>query len=145
MQKYGPIIVIEDDVDDQLLLSETFQSLSYPNQVLFFSDGNDAIDYLEKTESSPFLILSDINMPAIDGFELRKKIRTHEALKVRCVPYLFFTTGAQANAVRDAYSMSAQGFFIKPNTIQDLQNTIRKIVEYWQMCFSPGQAIELQS
>jgi CheY-like chemotaxis protein len=145
MQNQGPIIVIEDDVDDQLLLSETFQSLNYPNKVIFFSDGHDAIDYLEKTDSNPFLILSDINMPAINGFELRKKIRTHEALKVRCVPYLFFTTGAQAAAVRDAYSMSAQGFFIKPNTIQDLQNIIRKIVEYWQVCFSPAQHIEVRS
>jgi CheY-like chemotaxis protein len=144
-QKYGPIIVIEDDADDQLLLSETFQSLNYPNQVLFFSDGHDAIEYMEKTDSNPFLILSDINMPTIDGFELRDRIRNNEALKVRCIPYLFFTTGAQANAVRTAYSMSAQGFFLKPNSIMHLKNTIRKIVEYWQECSSPNHYLEVQN
>jgi CheY-like chemotaxis protein len=139
MQKTGPIIVIEDDIDDQLLLSETFQALNYPNQVIFFSDGNEAINYLEKNDVNPFLILSDINMPAINGFELKQKIRANEVLNVKGIPYLFFTTGAQSKAVRDAYCMSAQGFFIKPNSIGDLRNTIRKIVEYWQECFSPNQ------
>lgn len=139
MHKSGPIIVIEDDIDDQLLLSETFQVLNYPNQVIFFSDGHEAINYLEKNDVNPFLILSDINMPAINGFELKQKITDNEALNIKGIPYLFLTTGAQSTAVREAYSMSAQGFFIKPNTIADLRNTIRKIVEYWQECFSPNQ------
>jgi CheY-like chemotaxis protein len=142
MHKSGPIIVIEDDIDDQLLLSETFQVLNYPNQVIFFSDGNEAINYLEKKDVNPFLILSDINMPSINGFELKQKIIKNETLNVKGIPYLFFTTGAQRTAVREAYSMSAQGFFIKPNTIEDLRNTIRKIVEYWQECLSPCQLAE---
>jgi CheY-like chemotaxis protein len=137
--KDGPIIVIEDDSDDQELLDETFKFLNYPNKVIFFSDGYEALAFIEKTDVQPFLILSDINMPKIDGFELRKKIHNNEQLQIRCIPYLFFTTGAQRKAVYDAYSMSAQGFFIKPNSIEDLRNTIRKIVEYWQECFSPSQ------
>ena len=142
MQKSGPIIVIEDDADDQQLLDETFKVLNFPNKVIFFADGYEALAFIEKTDVKPFLILSDINMPKIDGFELRKKIHNNEELKIRCIPYLFFTTGAQRQAVYDAYSMSAQGFFIKPNSMEHLQNTIRKIVEYWQECFSPSQYIE---
>lgn len=142
MQKSGPIIVIEDDADDQQLLDETFKFLNYPNEVIFFADGYEALAYIEKTDVSPFLILSDINMPKIDGFELRKKVYNNELLKLKCIPYLFFTTGAQRQAVYDAYSMSAQGFFIKPSSIEQLQNTIRKIVEYWQECFSPSQYVE---
>jgi CheY-like chemotaxis protein len=142
MQKTGPIIVIEDDLDDQLLLEETFQNLNYPNKVIFFVDGYDALAYIEKTDVKPFLILSDINMPKIGGFELRQKVQNNEALKVRCIPYLFFTTGSNRKAVYEAYAMSAQGFFIKPNSMRELQDTIRKIVEYWQECFSPSQYIE---
>jgi CheY-like chemotaxis protein len=81
-------------------------------------------------------------MPKIDGFELRKKIHNNEELKIRCIPYLFFTTGAQRKAVYDAYSMSAQGFFTKPQSMKELQNVIRKIVEYWQECYAPSQFIE---
>jgi CheY-like chemotaxis protein len=142
MRKLGPIIVIEDDLDDQMLLEETFQKLNYPNKVIFFADGYDALAYIEKTDVKPFLILSDINMPKIGGFELRQKVQNNEALKVRCIPYLFFTTGSNRQAVYEAYAMSAQGFFIKPSSIGELESIIRKIVEYWQECFSPSQFVE---
>jgi len=139
MQKQGPIIVIEDDRDDQEILDEIFKKLNYPNKVIFFSDGYAALDYITQTNVQPFLILSDINMPKLDGFELRKKIHNNEELRVRCIPYLFFTSGADRKAVTDAYSMSAQGFFIKPGRMIDLENTIRKIIDYWLECYAPNQ------
>lgn len=142
MPKSGPIIVIEDDMDDQQLLDETFKFLNYPNEVIFFTDGFEALAYIEKTDVQPFLILSDINMPKINGIELRKMVYNNEALKVRCIPYLFFTSGVSKKGVDDAYSMSAQGFFIKPNTVESLQGTIRKIIEYWKECYAPSQFID---
>lgn len=139
MRKEGPIIVIEDDSDDQVILGEIFKELNYPNEVLFFDDGYKALDHIVKTDVQPFLILSDINMPTIDGFELRRKVHNNEQLRIKCIPYLFFTTGANKKAVNDAYSMSTQGFFVKPTTSDGLKNTIRKIVEYWQECYAPSQ------
>ncbi len=139
MNKNGPIIVIEDDADDQALLAEIFLKLGYRNKVSYFSDGNEALGYINDTEEQPFLILSDINMPKINGFELRNKIFTDEKLHTKCIPYLFFTTSATKKAVIDAYAMSVQGFFIKPPTMQGLENTIRTIVEYWKQCIAPGE------
>jgi len=139
MQKQGPIIVIEDDNDDQEILADIFKKLNYPNEVIFFADGYEALDYITQTNVQPFLILSDINMPKLDGFELRRKIHNNEELRIRCIPYLFFTSGADRKAVTDAYSMSAQGFFIKPSRMTDLENTIRKIIEYWLECYAPNQ------
>jgi CheY-like chemotaxis protein len=141
MQKAGPIIVIEDDTDDQDILDEIFKKLNYPNEVKFFLDGYKALEYITKTDVQPFLILSDINMPKIDGFELRRKVHNNEQLRVKCIPYLFFTSGADRKSVFDAYSMSAQGFFIKPNKIEHLESTIRKIIEYWLECYAPSQYI----
>lgn len=139
MKKSGPIIVIEDDLEDQQLLDEIFKNLNFPNKVIFFSDGNDALNYLSATEEQPFLILSDINMPKMDGFEVRNRICTNEKLSLKCIPYLFFTTGVDKKAVHDAYAMSVQGFFIKPGTMAELQNTVKKIIEYWQECYAPSQ------
>src|SRR5690606_30098286 len=108
-KKSGPIIVIEDDIEDQQLLDEIFKNLNFPNRIIFFSDGKDALDYLNATEEQPFLILSDINMPKMDGFAVRNQIYMNEKLK--CIPYLFFTTGVDKKTVYDAYAMSVQGFF----------------------------------
>jgi CheY-like chemotaxis protein len=138
MNKTGPIIVIEDDIDDKELLEEIFVKLGYINKIIFFADGNEALEFLNKTEEPPFLILSDINMPKINGFELRNKIFTNEQLHIKCIPYLFFTTGATKQSVIDAYAMTVQGFFVKPNSQQDLEHTIKTIVEYWQICIAPS-------
>ncbi len=139
MTKSGPIIVIEDDLDDQDILTEIFNKLNYKNEIIFFTDGNAALEYLDREETSPFLILSDINMPKINGFELRNKIHVNEKLQLKCIPYLFFTTGANKKTVIDAYALSVQGFFKKPHSIAALKETIRKIVEYWQECIAPSE------
>ena len=139
MNKLGPIVVIEDDIDDQEMLQSIFKDLDYKNKIIFFTDGNLALDYLNSSDVQPFLILSDVNMPKIDGFALRNKIFMNEQLQTKCIPYLFFTTSASKKAVMDAYSLSVQGFFLKPNSVAALQNTIRKIVEYWQECIAPNE------
>ena len=138
MNKTGPIIVIEDDMDDQDILTGIFHKLGYANEIVFFGDGNKALEYLNRTDINPFLILSDINMPKIDGYELRNKIFTNEQLKTKCIPYLFFTTGGTRNSVIQAYALSVQGFFVKPSSVQAWERTIKRIVEYWQECTAPS-------
>lgn len=139
MSKSGPIIVIDDDLEDHLILDEIFRNLNYPNKVIFFSDGKAAVDYLDTTEDPPFIIISDINMPGMNGFEVRNKICENERLNSKCIPYLFFTTSVDKKAVRDAYRMSVQGYFLKPTTMTDLQNTLKKIIDYWQESYAPSQ------
>jgi CheY-like chemotaxis protein len=137
MNKKGPIVVIEDDVDDQEILMEIFNRLAYQNEILFFADGNKAFEFINDPTSKPFIILSDVNMPKMDGFELRTKMFTNHHLQHRHVPYLFFTTGTHKKAVVDAYALSVQGFFIKPSNIAALESTLKKIIDYWQECISP--------
>ena len=138
MNKSGPIIIIEDDTDDQYILSEIFKELNYNNELIFFADSVKALAYLTDTDIEPFLVLSDINMPKLNGMELRDKVHNNEELRLKCIPYLFFTTTASQKAVIDAYSKSAQGFFIKPPSYEKLQTIIKKIVEYWQECEAPN-------
>jgi CheY-like chemotaxis protein len=142
MNKNGPVVIIEDDADDQEILTEVFKKLNYSNKIIFFFDGQEALDYINKTDILPFLILSDINMPKLDGFELRKKLKTDAALQVKCIPYLFFSTVLNQKSVIDAYSMSVQGFFIKQDSIPELENIIRVIMEYWKRCAAPNDFSE---
>jgi CheY-like chemotaxis protein len=139
MRKSGPIIVIEDDVEDQEFLMDTFKTLNYANTVLYFTDGHEALEFIQRAGIEPFLIISDINMPTIDGFEIRKQIQCSVHLKNKFIPYLFFSTGLQRKEVDYAYALSAQGFFVKPNTTDKLKKTIKTIIDYWQACSAPGE------
>lgn len=138
MNKTGPIIIIEDDLDDQEILSQVFEQLNYKNEIIFFSDGEQALNHLTETDIEPFIIFSDINMPKLSGMELRAKIHENEDLRLKSIPYLFFSTVAEQDNVIDAYSKSVQGFFIKPSSFEDIQDVIKTIVEYWQKCVSPN-------
>lgn len=137
MNKSGPIIIIEDDLDDQFILNEIFDELNYENQLIFFGNGVEALRYLKDTDIEPFIILSDINMPKLNGMELREKVKNNEDLRAKTIPYLFFTTSAEQQHVIDAYSKSVQGFFIKSGDYEDVKDTMIKIIEYWKKCTSP--------
>jgi CheY-like chemotaxis protein len=138
MDKTGSIVIIEDDEDDQEMLTQVFKQLEYKNEIIFFDDAEEALKYLISTSVKPFIVLSDINMPKLNGLELREQIHENEDLRMKCIPYLFFTTSAEQEHVIDAYSKSVQGFFIKPSKFEKLKDMIRKIVEYWQECESPN-------
>ena len=82
MNKNGPVVVIEDDQDDQYLFEQVFRDLNYLNQVIFFADGQQALDYLTTTSVLPFLILSDINMPRLASrYQCLQSVRTGFLIK----------------------------------------------------------------
>ena len=132
MNKNGPIIIIDDDTDDQEILEDIFTKLEIKNEIIFFDNGLSAFEYLLKPESTPFLVFSDINMPRISGPELREKIQNSEAIKIKGIPFVYFSTTASKKHVEEAYAGSAQGFFVKPSSYDNLLHTVKLIVDYWQ-------------
>ena len=139
MNKNGPILIIEDDIDDLKFLRGVFKKLDFSNEVLFFIDGEEALNYLNKPDvMRPFLILSDVDLPKLSGVELREKLKTDADLSIRCIPYLFFSKAAEQRAVIDAYSKSAQGFFVKQTELPKLEKMISVIMEYWKICSTPS-------
>lgn len=138
LNKQGPIIVIEDDEDDQDILTEIFADLNYQNKILFFNDGEEALNYITESRDLPFLILSDINLPKLNGFALREKLKTDAKLSNKCIPYLFFSTALNQKHVIDAYSQSVQGFFVKESSMSELKKTLSIIIEYWRRCAAPN-------
>jgi CheY-like chemotaxis protein len=142
VNKNGPVIIIEDDADDQEFLTEIFKKLNYQNKILFFFDGQEALDHISNSDDLPFLILSDINMPKLNGFALREKLKTDSKLSNKCIPYLFFSTALNQKSVIDAYSLSVQGFFVKQNSMIELEKTIVAIMEYWRRCAAPNDFSE---
>ena len=137
MPKSGPIVIIEDDRDDQELLQEVFQELKVPNIIRFFDSCLEALDYLKVTIEKPFLILSDINLPAMSGFELKKQINQNEYLRKKGIPFIFLTTSSELNSIARGYEMFPQGFFIKPTRLQDIKEMMARIIYYWKFAAVP--------
>ena len=138
MNKNGPVVIIEDDLDDQEFVAGIFKNLNYHNKIIFFRNGSQAFDFLSTTEEIPFIILSDVHMPYLNGFDLKNAIKTDCDAGIQCVPFLFFSTTSTRNILIDAYTGSTQGFFLKENSIAELEKTIKVIMEYWKRCVSPN-------
>jgi CheY-like chemotaxis protein len=132
-----PIIVIDDDTDDHFIFTEVCRALRFQNEVKFFLNATSALNYLRSTEDEPFIIFSDINMPQLNGIELRKMIEKDEALRKKSIPLIFFTTSASYMQVMEIYDLTVQGLFIKEASYKDTEHALKLIFEYWQKCKHP--------
>ncbi|MEO6719601.1 MAG: response regulator [Ferruginibacter sp.] len=133
----GPIMIVDDDPDDLQIYQEVFNELGYPNQVIPFTDPDRAYDHLEKMKGLPFLIISDIRFPKMDGFEFKRKLLENPKLNGGSIPFVFFTTTKNKEIVEDAFKMAAQGFFVKDSSFSELKDTIQAIMVYWTKSFTP--------
>ena len=73
----GPIVIVEDDKDDQEIYAEAIRSIDIPNEIYFFDSCQQALEYLNTTEEHHFIILSDINLTQMTGLQFRKLIQRH--------------------------------------------------------------------
>jgi CheY-like chemotaxis protein len=71
MENTGPIVILEDDPEDQELLKEVLLEIGIREKMVFFEDGHKALEYLTTTEEQPFLIFSDINLPGMNGLQFQ--------------------------------------------------------------------------
>lgn len=130
----GPIIIVEDDIDDQEVYTECFQAIGIPNQIRFFNGAKEALDYLLNTEEQPFIILSDVNMPGMTGLELKKQIQDNPYLCTKGIPFVFISTNASTVSVRHAHALSVQGYFEKPSSMEGVKMMLKTLFEYWELC-----------
>ena|SRR5690349_12198773 len=137
--KSGPIIIIEDDQDDQEIIQEALTALLVTNELIFFDRSQKAFDYLKRSDVQPFIILSDVNLPEQNGIEFKRQIDEDADLRSRSIPFVFLSTSVDKKAVNTAFKeMTVQGFFQKPYSYQELQNTLKLIVDYWTICKHPN-------
>jgi CheY-like chemotaxis protein len=135
-----PIVIVEDDPDDQYFIRTICEKLGITSELMFFDDGLKALNYLQTTQKKTFLILSDINMPVMNGLELRRRIQKDEQLKKRSIPFIFLSTAARPKEVEEAYDLTVQGFFLKASQLSEMERTLELIFNYWVKCKHPNSA-----
>ncbi|TCJ17702.1 response regulator [Flaviaesturariibacter flavus] len=130
----GPILIIEDDLDDQEVFVDAIESLNLGIPIRCFERARAAIQYLSETEDMPYIVISDVNMPEMTGFEFRRIIKEDPFLASKGVPFIIISTDASKVAVRHAHALSVQGYFEKPRTVDDICKMFRTIFDYWELC-----------
>jgi CheY-like chemotaxis protein len=136
MPYHAPIMIVDDDREDRELAANAIRSLDYPNEILGFGEADTALHHLQTSES-PFLIISDIRMPKMDGLEFRSAIAENPKLKMKSIPFVFITGSADSEDVSNAYKMAVQGFFTKPGSVDEWRLLMDRILGYWKHCIHP--------
>ena len=136
MSQY-PVLYVEDNADDVLLLRHAFKRADILDPVQFAQDGQEAIDYLAGAEKfsdrqkypMPRLVLLDLKLPRKTGIQVLQWIREQPAL--RKLPVIILSASAQESDVGRCYELGANAFLVKPSSIDTLGDMCRAIQHFW--------------
>ncbi|WP_202318752.1 response regulator [Archaeoglobus neptunius] len=123
------ILLVEDNPDDIFMIKRAFEKAGIVNPVDVVEDGERAIEYLNSY--SPVLILLDLKLPRISGFEVLEWIKTRE--KLRRIPVVVLTSSRNGRDVNRAYDLGANSYIVKPVRFEDLLDLTKHINIYWLM------------
>ncbi|AXB57584.1 response regulator [Flavobacterium fluviale] len=125
------IIIAEDDIDDADVITETFTKNPNFSKVSLVANGEELLNYLKNTENeNPDVILTDINMPLIDGIEaLQEILNTNELKNIPCFVY---STSINPSYKEKCDHMGVKAYLIKPYSFEafaEIPKTILSIIE----------------
>lgn len=135
--KPNPILLVEDDYNDVLLIKRAFRQAKVEQSLAIVSNGDDAIAYLSqegkfadtKTYPLPCIVLLDLKLPRLSGLEVLAWIRQQPALKRLLVVVL---TSSQENSdLEKAYDLGVNSYLVKPIKFQDLVQLVELLDNYW--------------
>ena len=132
-----PILLVEDNPDDEALTLRAFSKNHITNQVVVARDGIEAIDYLfgegnhagRDLSLMPAVILLDLKLPRLDGFEVLQRVRT--APRTRLLPIVVLTTSREQRDIYKAYSLGANSYIRKPVDFEKFIRTVSELGRYW--------------
>lgn len=135
------IVMIDDDVDMHFIYQKVFENLGMSSNLRLFENGSEALEFLDQAARETRLIFSDINMPVMDGLQLRAAINRRADWDIKTIPFIFLSTSAREREVKAAYELLVQGFFQKGENLQDLENCIKVVLNYWGKCRLPEVSV----
>jgi len=145
MKEHAPILVVEDNENDVLLIRRTLERSGIPNPRHFVKSGEEAINYLvgvgpyANREGFPFpeLVLLDLKLVQMDGFEVLKWVRAHPHFKDLRVVVL--TSSSNIRDVNKAYQLGANSFLVKPLELENIASFFATIwIQLWKANNTPA-------
>lgn len=130
MNKKVIIIMVEDDPGHARLIEKNLRRASIANEILHFGDGSGVVDYFfgpgaEDHERDRILILLDLNLPHVDGFEVLRRLKGNA--KTQRIPVIILTTTDNPREVERCYELGCNVYITKPVEYENFSEAIRKL------------------
>ena len=134
---HKPILVVEDDPADREMIALAFKRAGVASPVVTVEDGQEALDYLQAEgqfrerhpEDLPAVIVLDLDMPRMDGFEFLRRVKPTPALAA--IPVVVLTTSEFDKDLSQSYALKANSCITKPGDLERLVEVARAVHEYW--------------
>ena len=132
-----PILLVEDNLQDVEITRRAFARSRVKNGLVVVRDGEEALDYLYRrrkfqdpsTSPRPGLILLDLNLPKVDGFEVLRQVKTDPDLKA--IPVVVLTVSDREQDVHRSYALGANTYIQKPLGFAKFLETVQAVQSYW--------------
>ena len=146
-----PILLVEDSPDDVLLIERAFHRADLHHPLRTVTDGQKAIEYLkglaEYSDRAaypyPGLVILDLKIPGVDGFDVIRWMRSHPEAKL--VPIIVLSSSSEPTDVNRAYELGANAFMVKPANHRALEQLLSTIGEFWLASEGPRPGFNLRS
>ena len=135
----GKIILVDDDSYEKEALILALEKRNWQVKVEYFSDVKTALEHLRNDNEEIFLIISDMNMPKMNGMDFKKAIDDDPVLTKKSIPFIFASSVATKAEITQAYNYRVQGYFGKPNNIEDQAEMLDLIIKYWIVSRHPNK------
>lgn len=122
------MLVVESNPADAYLIAEGLKQAGMRDGLLTIEDGRKALDYLEKG-NHPDLVILDLNLAPMSGFQLLSKIRSTPSLAG--LPIIMMSGSEDERDVKKAYQLLANCYIVKPGTLEQFLRSMRIWYEYW--------------
>ena len=141
--KTNTILLVEDDADDLELTIRAFRvsGLNFEPEIRVARDGYDALVSLHGSSvvtappPLPAVVLLDLKLPGLDGFDVLRQIRAHA--RTRSLPVVILTSSVEPTDLLTGYGLGANSYVRKPGSFGDLLTAARQIASYWLQLNEP--------
>ena len=137
------ILHVEDDLNDQFLVKMALKNIGVTDPVLAVGDGEEAVRYLtgngnfadRRKFPYPTVLMIDLKMPKMNGFELLGYLKQHPDLMV--VPTVVFSSSTDRNDIANAFLLGANAYHVKPLIFETMAQQLKLMHDYWATCEMP--------
>jgi DNA-binding response OmpR family regulator len=146
MTKPVTIIMIEDDEGHARLIERNIRRSGVNNDILPFSNGTSAVDYLFGSDGSglaqkgeALLILLDLNLPDMTGIDILKRVKENKHLK--STPVVVLTTTDDSHEIKRCYELGCNVYITKPVNYESFANAIRQLGLFFSVIQVPPASL----